>query len=193
MTSKTSAVITRCLTNMRLFAALKVPQSLRKQIEGLPQKGLNSARFSHIDDLHITLRFMGEVEEEKLPAIIEILEGVRVKQFNVVVRGLDIFEMKNQAVLYAAVESVKSVTHLSAEITERLQKIGLMFSEQFYKPHVTIARIKNISGIEDYIRKNEKQVFSEWKAEEFILYKSAEPDDGGKRYTELKKYVMRAY
>jgi RNA 2',3'-cyclic 3'-phosphodiesterase len=178
---------------MRLFAALKISNCLAEQISKLPRKGLESARFSHPDDLHITLRFMGEVDEKQLPEIQEILEGVRVKQFTVVVRGLNIFEKKNQTILYAPVESAKSATHLSAEITERLQKSGFVFSDQLYKPHVTIARLRNITGINDYIRKNERQIFAEWRAEEFILYKSAEPDDGGKRYAKLQKYNLSVY
>ena len=178
---------------MRLFAALQVPNSLRKQIISLPQKGLDSARFSHIDDLHITLRFMGEVEENRLSEIIERLEGIRVKQFTVVVRGLDLFDQKRQKILYAPVESAKSVTHLSAEITERLQKIRFVFSEQFFTPHVTIARMKSVSGVEDYIRKNEKQIFAEWNAEEFILYKSAEPNENGQRYTVIKEFGLSKY
>ncbi len=178
---------------IRLFAALDVPDALKRQIEGLPRKGLDSARFSHIDDLHVTLRFMGEVEDSKVEEVKEILEGVRVKQFTVVVRGLALFEKKKQGVLYAPVESAKSVTHLSAEVTERLQKTGFVFSEQFYKPHVTIARLKNLNSMDQYIKQNEKKIFAEWKAQEFILYRSAEPDDKGQRYTKLQQYALNRY
>jgi RNA 2',3'-cyclic 3'-phosphodiesterase len=178
---------------IRLFTALDVPGSLKNQIEQLPRKGLNSARFSHIDDLHITLRFMGEVEEEKLLAIQEILEGVRIKEFTVVVKGLALFEKKKQAVLYAPVESARAVTHLSAEVTERLQKIGFIFTEQFYKPHVTIARLKNTHGLQDYIMQHSKKIFAEWKDQRFILYRSSEPDGKGQRYTKLREYALVKY
>jgi RNA 2',3'-cyclic 3'-phosphodiesterase len=178
---------------IRLFAALDVSSELKNQIEALPRKGLDSARFSHMDDLHITLRFMGEVEDNKLPEIEEVLEGVRVKEFTVVVKGLALFEKKKQSVLYANVESVRSVTNLSAEVTERLQKIGFVFNEQFYKPHVTIARLKNVHGLQEYIKQHEKKIHAEWKAREFILYRSAEPDAGGKRYTKLRTYGLAKY
>ncbi len=178
---------------IRLFAALDVSDNLKQQISALPRKGLDSARFSHKDDLHITLRFIGEVEEEKLLAIKEILEGVHVKQFNVVVKGLALFEKKRQTVLYAPVESARSVTHLSTEITERLQKLGFVFSEQFYTPHVTIARTKNAEGLAGYINQHAKKISAEWKVEKFILYQSSDPDSSGQRYTSLKEYTLRKY
>ncbi len=178
---------------IRLFAALAVPNLLKKQIAALPRKGLDSASFSHNDDLHITLRYVGEVEAEKLSLIEKVLEAVRVKQFSVVVRGLAIFEKQKRTVLHAPVESARSITHLSAEITERLQNLDFVFSEQSYKPHVTIARLKNPQGLDQYIRQNEKKIFVEWKAEEFILYRSAEPDAHGQRYTKLRAYPLHKF
>ncbi len=181
------------MDHIRLFAALKVSNQLMQQIASLPRKGLDSPRWSHSEDLHITLRFVGDVAEEQLPAILETLEGVRVKIFKIVVRGLDIFEKKHQRILYAPVESARMVTHLSAEITERLQKAGLVFTEQHYTPHVTIARLKSRSGLLDYVMHHKKKIYAEWETGSFTLFRSAEPNETGKRYTALKEYKLTDY
>lgn len=178
---------------LRLFVALEVDESLRGQILSLPRKGLDSARWSHPDDLHITLRFIGDVKEGQADKIKDILQGLRVQKFSIVVRGLNVFRKKHQSILYAPVESARKVTHLSAEITERLQTTGLEFPIQEYTPHVTIARLKKFQGLPDYIDHHSKKIHAEWRAEKFSLYLSANPDEGGKRYTQLAQYPLPDY
>jgi 2'-5' RNA ligase len=177
----------------RLFIALEVPAELKRQMESLPRKGLDSAHFQHPGDLHITLRFIGEAEDEQIPEIQKILEGIPVKKFGVVVKGLGIFHKKNQEILYAPVESARMVTHLSAEITERLQKARFVFTPQPYTPHVTLARLKTAHGLDQYVQKNKDKIHAEWTAQNFILFRSADPDEGGKRYTKLREYSLKNY
>jgi 2'-5' RNA ligase len=178
---------------IRLFAALKVPQALVDQAEKLPRKGLDSARWSHPDDLHITLRFLGDVEEGRLPEIEQALEFVKQKKFTVVVKGIDVFRKKHQSILYGAVESARSVTNLSADVTTRLQRIGFEFTAQDYTPHVTLARLKKYQGLPDYVDHHSKKISAEWRAESFFLFRSANPDESGRRYSVIREYLLAAY
>jgi 2'-5' RNA ligase len=177
----------------RLFTALKVPAELVKQVRQLPFKGLDNAHWSHADDLHITLRFMGEVDDEKIDVVKEILTQVRVKAFTIVAKGLDVFDKKNRGVLYVPIESHKKVTHLSAEVTERLTDIGFIFPESYYTPHITLARTKNAQGLHRYAEAHTKKIRVEWMASEFFLFRSADPDETGKRYTQLSSYPLQSF
>ena len=179
---------------MRLFAGLHVSPQFIRQAAALPRKGMDSARFVHPDDLHITLRFIGDAPDEKHDEIKNILSGVRMKQFSIVARGLGAFTQKSQAALYAPIESHKKITHLSAEITDRLNKIGFEFPIREFTPHITLARLKNTQGLEQYIERNKKAVHAEWAADKFYLFKSADPEsEGGARYSVLQEYALTAY
>ncbi|MCC7304997.1 MAG: RNA 2',3'-cyclic phosphodiesterase [Alphaproteobacteria bacterium] len=180
------------MKTIRLFAALSIPGVLKKQASALPRKGLSSPRWSHPDDLHITLRFIGDVDESRLPEIEETLEHVRVKPFTIVAKGLDIFARKKQKILYIPIESRRAVTNLSAEVTERLNKTDFEFPLDVYTPHITLARLSDPAGLRDYVYRNAGFIRLEWKAESFFLFRSADPDAGGKRYSVVREYPLRS-
>jgi 2'-5' RNA ligase len=178
---------------VRLFTALNVSEILKKQYSALPRFGLDNPHWSHPDDLHITLRFLGEVEEERVPLIEQALENIRVKSFNVTARNLNMFDKKRQAVLYAAIENQKKIFHLTAEITDRLMPLGFVFSERSFTPHITLARLKNPQGLEAYIKYNGNQLHSSWEINNFTLYQSSDPENSGPRYKALKTYPLLEY
>lgn len=179
---------------MRLFAGLGVSSKLTQQFQNLPRTGLEDQRWVHPDDLHITLRFIGEAEETKLSEIQDVLEGVRVKHFSIVARGLDAFVKKNQAALYSPIESHRKITHLSAEITERMNRLGFEFPERAFAPHITLARLKTSPGLDKYIVRNKSAIHAEWTADKFYLFKSADPsNEGDARYSVLREYALERY
>ena len=178
---------------VRLFTALDVPPDLVRQVRALPIKGLEHARWSHPSDLHITLRFMGEVEEDQIPSVIDALGSIHIKPFTVVAKGLDLFDKKKRAVLYVPIESHTKITHLTSEITERLTRLGFAFPESFYTPHITLARAKDAQGMARYASIHSKKIRAEWTASRFILYRSAEPDSGGQRYTALSSFDLKRF
>lgn len=175
---------------VRLFTALKVSPLLAEQVEAMPRKGMDSPRWTHADDLHITLRFIGDINETKIESIIHSLDLIKVRNFGVAVKGLDVFHKPHRSILYAPVESIRGTTNLTTEITDRLQELGFVFTEQFYTPHVTLARVKNKHGIETYAKKNAKKIFAEWMANSFYLMQSAHAALGQTRYTVLKEYSL---
>lgn len=181
------------MATTRLFVALTVPDSLKQQVQELPRTGLDSPRWSHQQDLHITLRFLGDVDDDRVASIVDALSSLRIVKFSIVVKGLAVFNRKNQRILYAPVESVRTVTNLSAAITERLATIGFVFSQQPYTPHVTLARLNNNGSIEHYLKKHKALVRAEWTADCFHLFRSADPDSHGSRYSSLASFALRDY
>ncbi len=178
--------------SLRLFVALPVPDSLKRVVAALPRKGV-AARWTHPDDLHITLRFLGEVEEARIEEIDAELGRVRRPPLGVELQGLGFFDVKKNPVLYARVESVRKLTTLCAEITDVLTPLGFDFGTRPYAPHVTLARFDDLSALQHYIRTLPAQggaFRAGWQAPEFGLMASGGPDQAGRRYRILANYPL---
>lgn len=170
---------------IRLFTALKVFSELRGQLAALPRKGLD-AKWTHPDDYHITLRFLGDIDESRLPDIQEALDRVRRPAFTVEAGGLAAFDNKKQAILHAKVLSARKLETLCADIGDRLAPLGFDFGARPFVPHVTLARVKGMRGVEDYIARHGRMVAARWEARAFYLMRSVAPDNAGRRYTILQ-------
>lgn len=169
--------------NIRLFVALPVPAPVSERLQALPRKGLD-AHWTAADDLHITLRFLGEVQPGLLPAIGEALAKVRRPAFHVEMQGLGTFSGR-RPVLWAAVQSTRKLTALAGDINEVLAPLGFEMPNKPFRPHITLARLQQPKGLESWISRHEKSVSASWQAVAFGLYRSAEPDERRNRYTRL--------
>jgi 2'-5' RNA ligase len=177
---------------LRLFVALGVSNTLKTQFSKLPRGGLDAPRWAHIDDLHITLRFIGEADEARLSEIESNLSRVRAAPFNIVVKGLSIFEKKKQSVLFAPIESHRKITHLCAEVTDALTRAGFEFPVRAFMPHVTLARLKTARDLNGFIVKNFNHINADWRVESFGLYESADSlNDDTARYKILKNFDLQ--
>ena len=174
---------------IRLFTALIVPDDLKKTIANLPQQKIEGA-WTHPDDLHITIRFLGDVPVYRLESIQEVLSRVRRPPFNLCVRGLNVFENRRQAILYADVESTRKLTTLCADMTDRLTPLGFDFGTRPFVPHMTLARLKNHRNPDDFIRKHGRDVVAHWTVSGFHLFQSSAPDAQNRRYTSLCEYRL---
>lgn len=176
---------------IRLFAALAVPPDVRALLAALPHKGLD-AKWSHPDDFHITIRFLGDLAPERLPEIEHALSLVRRAPFGVEVRGLDAFENKRQTILHAAIPSVRKMEALCADVTDELTPLGFDFGARAFVPHITLARLKSARGLDEYRDRHGRAVSARWQAAEFHLMLSAAPDEAGRRYTVLRTYPLHS-
>lgn len=155
----------------RLFAALPVPSALAAQGAEQPRT-LAGARWLPGAALHLTLRFLGDVDPDREEQAVAALARVRKKPFHMEVRGLDFFDQPGDAVLYAAVKSVRNVTDLCARVTDALTPLGFDFGARSYVPHVTLARLPEAARLPLYIKNNSKSMGCSWLAESFGLYVS---------------------
>lgn len=174
----------------RLFVALPVPPSAVRDLTGLPRKGLSAARWTHPEDMHITLRFLGDLAEPDLDALAAALGRVRRPVFHIEVRGLGIFGNARQAVVHAKVESARRVTTLCADITDALMPLGFDFGMRPFVPHVTLARADSQREAGEWCKKHEKSVACSWRADRFCLMRSAPPDGEGRHYTVLNEFFL---
>lgn len=125
----------------RLFTALEIPSSTAMQLS-LLQSGLPGARWIDRESLHITLRFIGDVERPIAREIADALEWVKTPPFSINLDGLDVFGNSKPHSLYARVSRSEELYDLHAEQDRICQRLGLQPDPRKFTPHVTIARIR---------------------------------------------------
>lgn len=157
---------------VRLFTAVPLPPAVAAGLATVA-RGLRGARLVDPADMHITLRFLGDVALADLPPVKEALARVRRQPFGVQLAGLGVFHHGDGDVLYARVESVRAITDLCAQIGERLGALGFDFGARPYVPHVTLARLAGPKITNNYLRNNDKKTNFAWRADSFGLYSPA--------------------
>lgn len=177
-------------SGIRLFTALSVPREFASILSDMPRAGLDGGKWTHPRDFHVTIRFLGDVEEDRLEDVRAALSRVRHAPFHVEARGLSLFENRRQSILHVPVLSTRKMESLCADVTDALVPLGFDFGARPFVPHITLARLKNVKGVDDYIRRHGSVLATQWEAEEFCLMRSAAPDEKGSRYSMLYTYTL---
>jgi len=99
------------------------------------------------ENLHITLKFLGEVDPSKIGIIAEVLDNIETDTFEICFRGLGCFPSpaRPNVVWVGVSEDNSSLLHIWSYIEDQLQKYGFQRERRGFKPHLTIARVKFIS------------------------------------------------
>lgn len=127
----------------RLFVALNLPEDLRSRLAGL-RGGIDGARWVPPENMHITLRFIGDIPEAATGDIVDALGDVRSPSLAVSVTGAGRFGSGDRArTLWVGVEKTDRIAALHAKIDHALIRAGLPPEGRKYSPHVTVARFAN--------------------------------------------------
>lgn len=124
---------------LRLFVALEIPDEVRAELAAL-QAGVPGARWVDPDNFHITLRFIGEIDQAQAHDVDEMLLGIRAPAFSVEIAGVGHFGDDKPRVLYAAVAPNPALEHLKKKVDSALARAGVKLEGGKFKPHVTLAR-----------------------------------------------------
>jgi len=158
---------------MRLFIAVEIPDDARDKIAKLqgdiPREGL---KFVEKENLHMTLAFLGEVEEGKKDELVRALERIKSEKFNMKLVGMGAFPSESYIrVVWVGIES-EGLKKLHALVNEVLR--ALHFKTESYSPHLTLARVKEKPSAElrAFIARNEGVSLGECEAREFFLKRS---------------------
>ncbi|HUH62992.1 MAG TPA: RNA 2',3'-cyclic phosphodiesterase [Terracidiphilus sp.] len=132
---------------MRLFVAVPLPDSTRaalaKWVQGCsPQPGL---RWTPAAQLHITLRFLGEVADDRATRVTEALDGMGVPACTVVFERLEV--LGRTGVLAIAARPTSRLTSLAGEVRSRLASFAEDPEEREFRPHVTLARARRGASV----------------------------------------------
>jgi len=181
---------------MRVFIGIKVPDDISKELKRFLREEVSGhfKRMKEVEEenFHITLRFIGEVDEGKVEEIKARLEGIRFRRFYVTVKGVGFFPSPPSPprVLWVGGES-DEITDLKREIDKALASVGFP-PEQNFVSHITLGRIKSVEPPEKARRisdKHKEKYFGEFEVKEFILFES-KLTSSGPIYSIIKNFPL---
>ena len=133
---------------MRLFVGIPLPDDVRARLAGL-RGGLKGARWVVPENLHLSLRFIGEVAGGEDKDIAHALQTVSATAFDIRLTGLGAFDRRGRVhAIWAGVEKPDALARLRDSVESALVRSGLDPEHRKFKPHVTLARMKNCSASE---------------------------------------------
>ncbi len=179
----------------RLFVAVPVSEEVKEKIKPLfPLLKAVGADLTVVapENLHFTLKFLGDVEENRILEIVERLSALRQKKFLLDVVGLGAFpSLERINIVWVGIDNGDpALQALAQEINRLLNYIRKDGREEL--PHLTIARVKpgkNKDKLRKFIEKNKKAAWGEMKVGKCVLYES-ELRPAGPVYRLIKEFVL---
>ena len=174
----------------RLFVAIRPPEEIRDLlIDAMDDSP--ALRWVGDEQLHLTLRFIGEVERPLANDIAAALGGLRSQRFDLRISGIGKFEQRNGGALWAAVQPKEPVAALAAKVERGLQQVGLEPERRAFMPHITLARWnrRNAEAVDAFLRRNSDLRSDPFAVEEFILFESRLSRHGA-HYEDVSRYAL---
>ncbi len=126
----------------RLFVAIDPPESIRVQL-GQICFGLPGAKWVDRSQMHITLKFIGEVDGAVFRRAQEVLDTIRLDPFEMAISGLGFFPPRGDPqLLWAGVEGNERLVQLRNKVESTLVRAGLKSEKRKFAPHVRLANVK---------------------------------------------------
>jgi 2'-5' RNA ligase len=183
----------------RLFAALKInpDKDFLNQLQQLKDK-FRHERIKWVEEhnIHVTLKFLGETDEKKIPDIVRILEAVagETPDFAFSLKNLGIFGSSyDPRVIWAGIEPFEELASLMRVTREKMAAIGFEPDRQNLVPHLTLGRIKALNDkklFQTILDQNKSISSQEMKAGSIILYESILKKEGPV-YAALQTFQLR--
>jgi len=182
---------------VRLFVSLDMPDAVRTAIKSLigELKPLDDSwKWVRAENLHVTLKFLGEVAREKLPKIVEALrtapsQGPVALKFH----GLGFFPNERRPrVLWAGMDAPQSLIGFAAAVEAALTGVGFAREEREFAPHLTLARSKSATvspTLREAIATLSARQFGMMDASTFHLVESR-IKSAGPEYTTLESFPL---
>jgi RNA 2',3'-cyclic 3'-phosphodiesterase len=127
---------------LRLFIAVDLPDTVKDQL-GKLCIGITGAKWVKRDQMHLTLRFIGEVDDAQAEAIKAALSGIRSAPFTMTLDGVGHFPPKGKPhVLWVGVTAPPQLTQLQRQIENALLSLNLPPEDHPFSPHITLARFR---------------------------------------------------
>jgi 2'-5' RNA ligase len=187
---------------VRTFIAVELPPQIKHELEGLIER-LNcrknaQLRWVPIKNIHLTLKFIGEIEANKVPLIINKITGVvnKFDAFDIKIGGLGAFpRLQKPRVLWVGCDLPGAGFALQREMEESLVPLGIAKENRRFHPHLTLARVskyargEDIKQISDLILKF--QMTKSWKlrVDQVKLFRS-DLLPGGAQYGVISEFSL---
>ena len=172
---------------IRAFVAVRIdPEMARKISEAQDslRAGLKDIRWVAKENVHLTLKFLGAIAEDRVESIVSRLERAlhSMSSFTISARGLGVFpDIRRARVLWVGLEG-QSLGELAREVERALEPIGFACEEREFRPHLTVGRWRSFNGPADSLRQAlarwEEHDFGSASIEEVVLFQSMTRPEG---------------
>ena len=175
---------------IRLFVAIRPPTPIRSQLLAL-MGGVRGARWQSDDQLHLTLRFIGEVDRHTAEDVHAALESVRHPRFTLSLSGVGAFDRRGEpTALWAGVSPHEPLKLLHKKVDQAIARAGLEPERRAYSPHITLARMSRGGGpVQPLIESAGGLSSPPFAVDDFRLYESSLGPEGAV-YTVVARYPL---
>lgn len=174
----------------RLFVAIRPPRLVRVQLLAA-MGGISGARWQSDDQLHLTLRFIGEVDRHLAEDVHAALGGIHHPRFEIALTGLGAFDRRGRAeTIWAGVAPHEPLKALHKKVDQALARAGVEPDHRVYLPHITLARLNRSAGpVESFIERSAEMRGDPFEIDSFCLYESQLAPEGS-LYTLVERYPL---
>jgi 2'-5' RNA ligase len=164
----------------RLFTGVEIPSDVGQALATL-RGGLPGARWIDPGNYHLTLRFIGDVDDAIAHEIASMLSRVKRGSFDLHMDGLTSFGGRKPRAVVASVAPAQALIDVQAEHERLMQRIGLEPEGRKFTPHVTLARLRDSSSFEvaEYLSARGLYRSPPFTVSRFVLFSSRASTGGG--------------
>jgi RNA 2',3'-cyclic 3'-phosphodiesterase len=175
---------------IRLFTALEIPDLIASRLTAL-QDGPPGFAWHEPHTFHITLAFLGEIEEPQAAAFDDVLRQIRLPPFEVGIKGAGAFGGERPHSVWAGVEPSDSLTRLFEKNQSAMRRAGLEPEKRKFKPHVTLGRTRHANpvSVQEWVALSALFDGGTFTAERFVLF-SSHPGRNGPHYEAERDYPL---
>ena len=164
----------------RLFTGLELPAPIAAELAAM-RGGISGARWLDAADYHITLRFIGDVDEPTALDVHFALERIRRPAFTVTLDGLGAFGGAKPRAIVATAKAAAPLIELQAEQERLMRRVGLPLETRKYTPHVTLARLRRATpvAVANYLSMRGWLASRSFDVDHFTLFSARDSIGGG--------------
>jgi len=176
---------------MRLFIAIELPDAAKRALTWL-KTDIPGARWVPADQIHLTLAFLGEVDEAALVRLTGELARIQLPGFQLAFGPLGCFpDRRRPRVLWVGLEPQPRLKHLADGVQEAVLACGIPQEERPFSPHITLARLKLSPSREcdAFLDQRPKQELPPFSVREFTLFQSRLTPQGA-LHTPVRNFAL---
>jgi len=180
---------------MRVFIAIELPAEIQRALANVQNElksATNSARWVAPESIHLTLKFIGEISNQRIAEIDAALMGLIWKPFTVTVRGIGFFPGKRSPRVFWAGMEASTMEELAQQIDTRMERLGFEKEKRAFRPHITLARAKETRIDKSLVMAAspyEQYEFGAFNVDRFYLIQSTLKPSGAV-YNKLNEYLL---
>jgi 2'-5' RNA ligase len=167
---------------MRTFIAIDLDREIKERLTSLIQeldKVSKKIKWVRKEGMHLTLKFLGEIEEKKIPEVESILKDISSTSppFLLSLKGTGTFPRgrKTPRVLWVGIEESQGLKDLQSKLEEELEKRGFPREKREFHPHLTLGRVRRhsyLGGILSSLENNKEYDFGEMEVKKISFFQS---------------------